>query len=79
MQETEKLFSILFLDFWILDQLFNTLKKKMTHIAYVFPKLKTAKGVVRQISKKFPFIRPYDKQHGKRSKTLLKSAREDLC
>ena len=51
----------------------------MTHIAYVFPKLKTAKGVVRQISKKFPFIRPYDKQHGKRSKTLLKSAREDLC
>ena len=54
------------------------MERKVTLIAYVFPELQTAKDVVRQMSKKSCFRRPFDKQHGKRSKTLLKSPREDL-
>ena len=50
----------------------------MTIIAYVFPKLQTAKYVVRQMSKKFCFRRPFDKQNGKRSQTLMKSVRQLL-
>ena len=33
--------------FWNLHQILNILKKKMTFIAHVFPKLLTAKDVVR--------------------------------
>ena len=40
----------------------------MPLIAYAFPKLKTVKNVVRQMSKNSRFRRPFDKQHGKRSK-----------
>ena len=43
----------------------------MTLIAYILPKLQTGKDVVRQMSKKSRFIRPYDKQHVKRSQTLI--------
>ena len=50
----------------------------MTLIAYLLTKLRTLKDVDRQISKKSCFRRPYDKQHGKRSRTLLKYAREHL-
>ena len=50
----------------------------MTLIAYVFPKLQTAKDVVREVSKKSCFRRPFHKLHGKRSQTLLKSARQHL-
>ena len=46
--------------------------------ACVFPKLQTAKDVVREVSKKSCFRRPSDKQHGKRSQTLLKSLRQQL-
>ena len=49
----------------------------MILIAYAFPKLRTAKKVVRQMSKKSRFRRPFDK-HGKRSQTLLKSERQHL-
>ena len=48
----------------------------MTLRADVFPKLQTAKEVVRQMSKKSHFIRLFDKQYGKRS--LLRSTREQL-
>ena len=43
----------------------------MTLIAYILPKLQTGKDVVRQMSKKSGFTRPYDKQHIKRSLTLI--------
>ena len=46
--------------------------------ACVFPKLQTAKDVVREMSKKSCFRRPSDKQHCKRSQTLLKSLRQQL-
>ena len=45
----------------------------MNLIAYVLTKLRTPKDLVRQMSRKSRFRRAYDKQHGKRSKTLLKS------
>ena len=49
----------------------------MTLIAYILPKLQTGKDVVRQMSKKSHFIRPYDKQHVKRSQTY-KSRQQHL-
>ena len=50
----------------------------MILIADVFEILRTAKDVVRQISKESLFIQPFNKQHDERSKTLLKSARQQL-
>ena len=48
----------------------------MTLIADLFPKLRTPKNVVRYMSKKSCFKRPFDRQHGKRIQTLLQSERE---
>ena len=45
----------------------------MTFIADLFPKLRTAKNVVRYLSKKTRFRGPFDRQHGKRVQTLLRS------
>ena len=45
----------------------------MTLIAGVFPELRTPKNVVRQYFKKFHLRGPFDRQHGKRVQTLLKS------
>ena len=50
----------------------------MTVVADLFPKLRTPKQVVRSMSKKSRFRRPFQKQHGKRVKTLLKSERQYL-
>ena len=55
---------------------FEHLGNNMSTIAYVLTKIQTPKHVVRQMSKKSCFRRPYDMQHGKRSQTLLKSARQ---
>ena len=46
----------------------------ITHICYVYPKLATAKDVVRKVSKNAGFRRHFDKQHVKWSQTLSKSA-----
>ena len=51
-------------------------KKKNSVIVNVFPKLKTPKDVVKQISKKHRFRTPFDGQDGKMSETLVKSAWE---
>ena len=51
-------------------------QKKMTVIADVFPKLQTPKNVVRSMSKKCRFRGTFEKQHGKRAQTLLKSQRQ---
>ena len=50
----------------------------MTLIGYVSRKLETSKDLVRKMSKKSRFRRPFVKQHGKRSKTLLKSSGQHL-
>ena len=50
----------------------------MTHIADVFLKLRTAKYVVTQMCNTSRSTRPLDRQDGKRSLTLFKSARHHL-
>ena len=50
--------------------------KKMTLIADLFPILRTPENVVRYISKKSRFKGPFDRQHGKRVQTLLRSERQ---
>ena len=44
----------------------------MTLIADFFPKLRTPENVARDMSKKFRFKGPFDRQHGKRIQTLLR-------
>ena len=74
----EKHFLNLFLHFLNLEAFLNISKGNMTLIADVFLKLRTPKYDVREMSKKFRFRRPFDKWHGKRAKTLLKSERQHL-
>ena len=45
----------------------------MILIADFFPKLRTPENVVRYMSKKSRFKGPFDRQHGKRIQTLLRS------
>ena len=46
-------------------------QKKMTLIAYVFPKLTTTKNVLRQMSKSSPFREPVERRHGKWAEALI--------
>ena len=55
---------------------FESYGRNMNLIAYVLTKIRTPKCVVRQISKKFRFRRPHEKEHGKTFQTLLKSVRQ---
>ena len=48
----------------------------MTLIGDSFPKLGTPKNVVRYMSKKSRFKGPFDRQHGKRVQTPLRSERQ---
>ena len=50
----------------------------MTFIAYLFPELPAPKDVVRSMSKKLCFTKPFDRQHGKCVETLLQSERQQL-
>ena len=45
----------------------------MSFIADLFEKLRTPKNVVRNMSKKSRSKGPFDRQHGKRVQTLLRS------
>ena len=45
----------------------------MSFIADLFAKLRTPKNVVRYMSKKSRFKGTFDRQHGKRIQTLLRS------
>ena len=48
----------------------------MTLIADFFPKLRTPENVARYMSKKSRFKGPFDRQHGKRIQTLLRSGQQ---
>ena len=48
----------------------------MTFIADFFPKLRTPKNLVTYMSKKSRSKGPFDRQHGKRVQTLLRSEPE---
>ena len=75
LSKKHKCFSNFLLHFWNTNQNLNISEKKMTLIAYVFPKSQTPKHVVGQISKKPRFRTPFNSQHAKASQTLLKAAR----
>ena len=62
-----KTFSDFFCAFLKSSLHFEDLKKKMSPIAEVFPKLQTPKNVVRSTSKKSRLRRSFEKQHGKRA------------
>ena len=46
-------------------------QKKMTLIAYVFPKIPTTKNVLRQMSKSFRLRERLDKRHSKWAEALI--------
>ena len=48
----------------------------MTLIAYLFPKLRTPEIVARYMSKKSHFQGRFDRKHGKRIQTLLRSGQQ---
>ena len=76
--EKKNIFPNVFLHFLNSDSILNIFKKKMTLIADVFLNLRTPKYVVREMSKKSCFRGLFDKGHGKRTETLLKSERQHL-
>ena len=78
LSQKRKTFSSIFFAFLKPILTFEHFQRKMNLIVDEFPKSRTRKNVVRQMSKKSCFGRPFDKQHGKRAQTLLKSEREDL-
>ena len=56
----------------------NIFKKKMTLIAYLFLRLRSAKNVVSYMCKKSHFRLPFQKEQGKRVSPLLKSEGQHL-
>ena len=71
--KNEKLFLNYFLHFRNIYEILNICKKKMSFIADLFRKLRTPKDVVRYLSKKSRFKGTFDRKHGKRVQTLLRS------
>ena len=67
----QKTFSEFFSAFFESALNFEHFQKKMTLIAYVFPKLPTTKNVLRQMSKSSRFREPVDWRHGKRAEALI--------
>ena len=72
----KKTFLKFLLHFWNLHQIWNIFQQNMTLIGFVFAKLRTAKDMVREMSKNPCFRTPFDSQHAKGSKRLLKIARK---
>ena len=67
---------IFLLDFWNSDEVYMILKQRIVFIAYVFPKLGTAKDIFMLMSKKTSFRTPFDSYHFNGCQTLLNSARQ---
>ena len=71
LSQKQKIFSRSFSTFFESALNFEHFQKKMTLIAYVFPKLPTTKNVLRQTSKSSCFREPVDRRHGKWAKALI--------
>ena len=69
--QKQKIFSESFPAFFKSALNFEHFQKKMTLIAYVFPKLTTTKNVLRQMSKISRLGEPLDKRRGKRAEALI--------
>ena len=77
LSQKQKAFSEFFLEFSKSTLNFEYFQKKQTTlIADLFPKLRTPENVVRYMSKKSRFKGPFDRQHGKRVQTLLRSGQQ---
>ena len=71
LSQKQKIFSEFFSAFFESALNSEHFQKKMTLIAYVFPKLPTTKNVLRQMSKSSRFRKPVDWRHGKRAQALI--------
>ena len=71
--QKKKVFSQLFAAFFEFALNFGHFQRKMTLIAYVFPKLPTTKDVLREITKNSRLRGPLDMRHGKRTEALIQS------
>ena len=71
LSQKQKNFSEFFSAFFKAALNFEHFQKKISLIAYVFPKLPTTKNVLRQMSKSSRFREPLDKRHGKRAEVLI--------
>ena len=69
----QKIFSEFFSAFFESALNFEHFQKKMTLIAYVFPKLPITKNVLRQMSKSSRFREPVYMRHGKWAEALIQS------
>ena len=78
MSKTKNFFWIFCCIFQIWLKFSTFSKKKMTLIPEVFPKLRTPKKKVKSMAKKSRLKGSFGKQHGKRAKTLLKFAWQQL-
>ena len=78
LSQKEKIFSQFFSAFFKSALNFEHFQKKMTLIAYAFPKLPTTKNVLRQMPKSSRFREPLDKRHGKRAEALIQYESERL-
>ena len=71
-----KIFLNFLFHLWNLHQILNIFKKKMIVIANVFPKLQTAKYLVKPLSGKLRFRTSFESQRVNRYQTVVKSAWE---
>ena len=71
LSQKQKIFSEFFSAFSESALNLEHFQKKMTLIAYVFPKLTTTKNVLRQMSKSSRFREPVDRRHDKSAEALI--------
>ena len=71
LSQEQNIFSEFFSEFFESALTFEYFQKKMTFIAYLFPKLQTTKNVLRQMSKSSRFREPVDRRHGKWAEALI--------
>ena len=71
LSQNQKIFSQFFSAFFESALNSEHFQKKMTLIAYVFPKLPTTKHVLRQMSKSFRFRERLDRRHSKWVEALI--------
>ena len=71
LSQKQKIFSEIFSAFFESALNSEHFQKKMTVIAYVFPKLPTTKNLLRQMSKSSRFREPVDGRNGKWAEALI--------
>ena len=71
LSEQQKIFSRSFSTFSESALNLEHFQKKMTLIAYVFPKIPSTKNVLRQMSKSFRFRERLDRRHSKWAEALI--------